>query len=74
MAAILYAFGLAIVFMQNASTGGTDIIAKNSKQIFDIDMGKSMLYADLLIVLFSSFTFGIKMAMYGILGIILNSF
>ncbi|NLZ49430.1 MAG: YitT family protein [Clostridiales bacterium] len=74
MAAILYAFGLAIVFMQDASTGGTDIIAKILNKYFDIDMGKSMLYADLLIVLFSFFTFGIKMAMYGILGIILNSF
>ncbi|SCN25184.1 hypothetical protein N3C_2200 [Clostridium sp. N3C] len=74
MAAILYAFGLAIVFMQDASTGGTDIIAKILIKYFDIDMGKSMLYADLLIVLFSFFTFGIKMAMYGILGIILNSF
>lgn len=74
MAAILYTFGLAIVFMQDASTGGTDIIAKILNKYFDIDMGKSMLYADLLIVLFSFFTFGIKMAMYGILGIILNSF
>lgn len=73
ISSLIFAIGLSIVFMQNASTGGTDIIAKILNKYFDIDMGRSMLYADLLIVLCSLFTFGIKMAMYGILGIILNS-
>lgn len=73
ISSLIFAIGLSIVFMQNASTGGTDIIAKILNKYFDIDMGRSMLYADLLIVLCSLFTFGIKMSMYGILGIILNS-
>ena len=72
IASLVCAIGLAIVFMQDASTGGTDIIAKILNKYFDIDMGKSMLYADILIAISSLFTFGIKMAMYGILGIILN--
>lgn len=73
IASLICAFGLAIVFMQDASTGGTDIIAKILNKYFDIDMGKSMLYADILIVLCSLLTFGVQMGMYGILGIILNS-
>lgn len=72
ISSVICAVGLSIVFMQNGSTGGTDIIAKILNKYLDIDMGKSMLYADLLIVLSSLLTFGIKMGMYGLLGLILN--
>ena len=71
ISSLMSAVGLAMVFSQNASTGGTDIIAKILNKYFDIDLGKAVLSADLLIVLSSAFVFGIKMGMYGILGVIL---
>jgi uncharacterized membrane-anchored protein YitT (DUF2179 family) len=72
IASLLCSIGLAIAFSQNASTGGTDIIAKVLNKYFDIDLGKAILAADILIALSSVFVFGIKIGMYGILGVILN--
>lgn len=71
ISSLMSALGMAMVFSQNASTGGTDIIAKILNKYFDIDLGKAVLSADFLIVLSSAFVFGIKMGMYGILGVIL---
>lgn len=72
VASLLSSVGLAMAFSQNASTGGTDIIAKILNKYFDIDLGKAVLSADFIIVLSSVFVFGIKMGMYGILGVILS--
>ncbi|WP_163191561.1 YitT family protein [Clostridium thermarum] len=72
IASLLCSIGLAITFSQNASTGGTDIIAKILNKYFDIDLGKAVLAADILIVLSSIFVFDISAGMYGILGLLLN--
>ena len=66
--------GMAIVFNQNASTGGTDIIAKIINKFFHVDMGKSLLMADFIITLIAGLTFGAKAGMYALLGVILNGF
>lgn len=66
--------GMAIVFNQNASTGGTDIIAKIINKFFYVDMGKSLLMADFLITLMAGLTFGIQAGMYALLGVVLNGF
>ncbi len=66
--------GLAIVFNQNASTGGTDIIAKIINKFFHVDMGKSLLMADFIITLIAGITFGAKAGMYALLGVVLNGF
>lgn len=73
VSSLLCSVGLAIAFSQNASTGGTDIIAKILNKYFDIDLGKAMLAADILIVLSAIFVFDIGAGIYGILGLILNS-
>lgn len=65
--------GMGIVFNQNASTGGTDIIAKIINKFFHIDMGKSLMIPDFLITLFAAFVFGPKLGMYGLLGVVINS-
>ena len=39
------AMGLSIVFNQNSSTGGTDIIAKIFNKYFNFDMGKGLMAA-----------------------------
>lgn len=66
--------GMGIVFNQNASTGGTDIIAKIINKFLHIDIGKSLLLSDFLITLAAGATFGIKIGMYALLGVILNGF
>lgn len=66
--------GMGIVFNQNASTGGTDIIAKIINKFFHIDIGKSLLLSDFLITLAAGATFGIKVGMYALLGVIINGF
>lgn len=67
-------FGLGIVFNQNASTGGTDIIAKILNKYLHFDIGRSLLIADLVVVTLAGFSFGIELAVYALLGIIMNGF
>lgn len=66
--------GMAIVFNQNASTGGTDIIAKIINKFLHVDMGKSLLMADFLITLAAGLIFGAQAGMYALLGVVLNGF
>ncbi len=65
--------GMAIVFDQDASTGGTDIIAKIINKYFKISIGKCVLIADIVITVAASIVFGIDKGMYAILGVILNA-
>lgn len=69
---ILLGLGLGIVFTQNASTGGTDIIAKILNKFFHIDMGKGMQMVDILVVIFSGLTFGIEKGIYACICVLLN--
>lgn len=66
--------GMGIVFNQNASTGGTDILAKIINKFFGIGIGKAVLISDVAITLGALFTFGAELGMYSLLGIIINSF
>lgn len=66
--------GMGMIFNQNASTGGTDIIAKIINNYSHIDIGKSLLIADFLITLFAGFVFGARLGMYALLGVIINSY
>jgi uncharacterized membrane-anchored protein YitT (DUF2179 family) len=66
--------GMGIVFDQNASTGGTDIIAKIIHKFFHVDIGKAVLMSDFIITIFAVFTFGITKGLYAILGVIMNGY
>lgn len=66
--------GMGLVFNQNASTGGTDIIAKIINKYLHLEIGKSLLAADFLITLFAGLVFGARLGMYALLGIVINSF
>ncbi|MBN2794917.1 MAG: YitT family protein [Clostridia bacterium] len=66
--------GMAIVFYQNASTGGTDIIAKIINKYFSIDIGKSLLMADFLIVTLAMGIYGLEPGLYALFGVIMNAF
>ncbi len=66
------AIGMAIVFNANASTGGTDTIAKIMNKFFHIDIGKSLLAVDFIVTLLGAVTFGINIGLYGLLSVIIN--
>lgn len=74
MASIFIGTGAALIFNQNASTGGIDIIAKILSKYYSFNMGKSMLIVDFFVAFASSFVLGIEKAMFALLGIIIISF
>lgn len=69
---LLPAIGMGIIFFQNASTGGTDILAKILNKYIHVDMGKALLAVDFFIVLFAIGTFGIRPGLYALIGVIMN--
>lgn len=69
---LISATGMAIVFNANASTGGTDIIAKILNKFFHFNIGKSLLMVDFLVTLLGAITFGINIGLYGLLSVIVN--
>jgi len=71
---LLSGIGMAMVFNQNASTGGTDIIAKILNKFFHLDIGKSLLAVDLIVTILAGVTFGANVAMYALLCVIMNGF
>ncbi|WML36168.1 YitT family protein [Clostridium sp. OS1-26] len=66
--------GLGIVLNQNASTGGTDILAKILNKFLHLDIGKSLLIVDFIITIFAAFSFGADAGMYALLAVIINGF
>lgn len=64
--------GMAIVFNENASTGGTDIIAKIINKFFHIAIGKALLGVDFIITVLGAMTFGIDQGLYSLLAVIIN--
>ncbi|WDV44837.1 YitT family protein [Clostridiaceae bacterium M8S5] len=69
---IIQGIGMAIIFHYNASTGGTDIIAKIINKYTHIDIGKSLFLSDSLITLLAGLTFGLTLGLYAFLGILIN--
>lgn len=66
--------GMAIVFNQNASTGGTDIIAKIMHKFFHVDIGKSLLCVDFIVTLLCGKYIGWNIGMYALIAVIMNGF
>ncbi|MBU3156138.1 YitT family protein [Clostridium estertheticum] len=71
---LIGAVGMGMVFNQNASTGGTDIIAKMLNKYFHLEIGKSLLIADLFITILAGVAFGPRIGMYALLGVIINGY
>ena len=65
--------GIAIVIMQNATTGGTEIIASIIHKYTNLEMGKSLLLIDFLVVVFGIFAINIESGLYAFVGIGLNT-
>ncbi|MBU3180239.1 YitT family protein [Clostridium psychrophilum] len=71
---LIGAVGMGMVFNENASTGGTDIIAKMLNKYFHLEIGKSLLIADFFVTILAGVAFGPKIGMYALLGVIINGF
>lgn len=69
---LLLGTGLGLVFNQDASTGGTDIVAKILQKYFHLSMGLSMTLIDLLVVLLVALMFGLERGLYAGLATFLN--
>lgn len=70
----LPAFGSAVLFNMDASSGGTDVIAMLFKKYTPIQIGNALLATDLLVVFLAFFMFDIKTGLFSLLGLTIKSF
>ena len=69
---LIIAAGIGITFAINASTGGTDILAKILNKYSTINLGISLLIVDLAVVVCGALTFGLNKGFYSLLAVIMN--
>lgn len=69
---ILVAVGMSIVFNANASTGGTDIIAKILNKYTTFNIGMSLLMVDFLVTVLAGLIFGLDTGFYALLCVLAN--
>lgn len=72
IAVLTYGIGVGLVLNQGASTGGSDILAKILYKYLGIDLGKGCLIVDFLITLVVGFTYGVEIALFCLIGVIMN--
>ena len=72
-AVLLPAFGSAMLFHLDASSGGTDIIAMIVRKYTNMNIGTALIIADALITLAAFFCFGVKAGLFSVLGLLLKS-
>ncbi|NLK94277.1 MAG: YitT family protein [Clostridiales bacterium] len=70
---VILGMGVAIVFSQGASTGGTNIIAAMLSKYGNMDIGKGILISDSLVIILALYTFGAELGMFGLLSVYLTS-
>ena len=70
----LTAIGSAIIFNEGASSGGTDIVAMILKKYTSLDIGKALLYSDIILAVASIWVFDIATGMFSILGLVMKAF
>lgn len=66
------AIGLAIVFYRNASTGGTDILAKILSKYSNFNIGIALALVDLFVTICGAIAFGLDKGVYSLIAVILN--
>ena len=68
------AIGSAILFSQEASSGGTDIIAMILKRFTSVNIGTALLMTDVVLVILGAIAFGIEIGLYSLCGLVIKSF
>ena len=69
----IVSLGLALVFIHEASSGGTDLIAAIFNKYFNVPLHVCLFFADFVVVVSSAFIIGIDLAMYATLAIMIQS-
>ena len=72
IAVLLYGTGAGLVLNQYASTGGSDIFAMIFQKYTGLDLGKGCLITDFVITLFAGFAYGTEIALFSLVGVIMN--
>lgn len=72
-AVILPALGSAILFNMQGSTGGTDILAMILKKFTNMDIGRALLYVDIIVAGSTLFLIGIETGLFSLLGLLMKS-
>jgi len=72
-AVLIPSFGSALLFHNNASTGGMEIIAMIFQKYTNMNMGKALLFSDALIACSTVFVFGFETGLFSILGLLSKS-
>lgn len=70
---VLSGVGYGLLFKNNFTSGGTDILNQIAEKKFKVPMAISMIYIDGLIVLLGGFVFGIESFIYSIIALLLIS-
>jgi len=71
---VFTAVGVAMIYMFEASTGGTSIIGKIIQKYFHIGYGMSNFLADATVTALAMFSFGIELALVGLLSVYFTGF
>lgn len=72
--AVLAGFGLGIVYVVGASTGGFDVICLMLKKYFGVKLSLSTLIIDSIIIMLGLVSISFENALYGLLCVVLTSF
>ncbi len=70
---LLTGIGMGIIFLQDASTGGTDIIAMIINKYTGLDIGEGLLLVDFSVTFFAGLAFGKLIGMYSLVAVIVNT-
>ena len=65
---LVVGIGLSILFSNNASSGGLDIVAKILNKYFKIEVGKAMSYSGIVVALSSALCYDAKIVVLSVLG------
>ncbi len=66
------AIGVAMVFNEEASAGGTGVLAKIIHKFTGLELGRAVLASDVVIVTASACFFGIQIGLYAFLGLLIK--
>ena len=69
---VFVSFGLAMLFVRNASSGGLDIVAKCMNKFLRMDLGKAMGVSGMVVALSSGLVYDTKTVILSILGTYFN--
>lgn len=72
-AGVFTGFGLGLIFRANATTGGSDIIARIIKRFFRTAMGRTMFAIDLCVISIIAVFIGRETAMYSLVALFVSS-